>query len=148
MIVSRAKAEEAWRVIVDTVVVRDPNRIPDASTNVSLFGVHRDSLPTTEDIVNASYKMAAKLCHPDSEYPDPDLFVKVDWAKHALLKWIKQGGAPGDPDYKREDCVRCDGKGYTQSWLGHKRGPRVQCARCKGTGDADYEPDLNDGVTQ
>lgn len=116
MIVTRAKAEEA----------------------ALLLGLSLDGL--TGDAIGPAYRTAAKDTHPDAG-GKPEDFARVDWAKHALLEWLKKPEASRAPRHVSRPCDNCKGKGFIQTMQGFKMGPRKQCQPCRGTGDADFEPD-------
>jgi DnaJ-class molecular chaperone len=126
MIVTRKMAEDAWRVILSW--------LPEGLTE-------NPPPPTTEDEVRASYRAASKRAHPDGG-GDPAAFAAVDRAKHVLLEWLKKPRPAEVPH--GEKCDRCAGKGFMMSQRGF-RALRVQCARCRGTGELGVEIDEGDG---
>ena len=122
MIITRAKAEEA----------------------AAIFGFDISSGLLDEQQVIAAYRTEARAAHPDGG-GSPEAFARVDWAKHVLIEWLKKrDGAVAAPRQAKR-CASCDGKGFVQKHLGFKRGARIQCVSCAGTGDADYQPDRSVG---
>ena len=93
--------------------------------------------------VNTAYRNMAKVFHPDvPDTGDAEMFARVDWAKHCLLKWLEGGGTPAPkPVHKPVTCPVCEGKGYTIARSGFRMGVRQHCMRCRGTGDLSFEPD-------
>lgn len=98
-----------------------------------------DGIVTDADTVKMLYNCAAFVTHPDRG-GSAEAFARVDWAKHVLLNWLKQGSSR-PPEHKTRKCGNCNGTGYIQTMIGFKLGPRKQCQPCRGTGDADFEPD-------
>jgi hypothetical protein len=122
MLVSRAKAEEAMLEM----------------------GWGAESLATlTAEGLKAQYRLRATQTHPDAG-GSAEAFARVDWAKCALEHWLKQPNTDRPAQFQN-DCPNCTGKGYVQRQIGFKLGPRVQCARCSGTGDVDYVADTGKG---
>lgn len=133
MLISRAKAEEAANILVTAV---------EKSVDTEALELLRSR---TLDIWNEGqvsniYKVAARATHPDAG-GTAEAFARVDWAKHVLLKWIAQDNSARPPEHKTRKCGNCNGAGYIQTMIGFKMGPRKQCQPCRGTGDADFEPD-------
>ena len=118
MIITRVKAEEA----------------------AGVFGFKLDGI-LAEDLIIAAYRAEAKKAHPDAG-GSTEAFARVDWAKHALLAWIKQEGTQeAPPVLKKQTCYRCGGLGFTQEQVGFRKGARRQCQRCGGSGDLNFDPD-------
>ena len=117
MIVSRKMAEDASK---------------DLLLHAMFLGDH-----LTEEAVRQSYRSLVKETHPDVEGGSVEDFARVDRAKHVLLKWLEQPKSDA-PVHKRDDCVQCSGMGYVLSARGFKS-MRIQCPKCRGTGDGDYE---------
>lgn len=133
MIVNRSHAEDAWRLLIEDGQV-DRIHYPGFAA-------------ITEDDVRDLYRTAAKLVHPDAPGGSVEAFAKVDRAKHVLLKWLERQGKDGAPKLKAEQCANCEGKGHVerQSQRGFKITTlRVQCGRCRGTGEEGVEHDEGD----
>lgn len=124
MIISRAKAEEAAKELL-------------------IHGFFLEGL--TEQVVNEAYRSRARETHPDMEGGSGEAFARVDWAKHVMLAWISKQGEYVTIPTLGAKCLNCGGGGFIQKQLGFKKGARVQCVRCSGTGDAGYEPDKPGG---
>lgn len=87
-----------------------------------------------------AYKEMAKITHPDGG-GSPEAFARVDWAKHALLKWLEmQDQEKGRSVFDIERCEPCNGTGRKRVQRGFKSW-QVMCSTCRGTGEAGYEAD-------
>lgn len=132
MIINRSDAEQSWQLLIDEGRV-DRIHYPGFEA-------------VTEDDVRDLYRTAAKFTHPDGG-GDRETFARVDRAKHLLIEWLsRQKGVPPPPP-KAEPCISCGGKGYVERHT--QRGfkvttLRVQCVRCKGTGEEGVEHDKGD----
>lgn len=121
MIVTRAMAEEA-------------------SKELLIHGLFLQGV--TEQVVQEAYRSRARETHPDAG-GSAEAFAAVDRAKHVLLKWLAlQGDRQAEPAHA-SDCSTCGGRGYVDSrraW----RTLRVQCTKCRGTGDETFEHEKGD----
>lgn len=94
--------------------------------------------------VKAHYRAAARTAHPDGG-GTPEKFAAVDRAKHVLLHWLaQQARAGGAPKLEAERCDHCLGNGYVvrKGQQGFKvTSLRVQCRKCRGTGELGVEHD-------
>lgn len=131
MLISRAKAEEAWTLL--RTYARLVDEVWDSDEMCSIARVDAGT-------VKRAYHAASRHAHPDMG-GDSETFARVDWAKHVLLRWILQDNSARPPEHKTRKCGNCNGSGYIQTMIGFKMGPRKQCQPCRGTGDADFEPD-------
>jgi hypothetical protein len=129
--ITRAKAEEAWLLL--RTYARMSDELWDSDEMVSFEG-------RTASEVNSAYRAASKYTHPDMGGKAED-FARVDHAKHVMLRWLVKPATAPAPAHKARKCENCQGHGYVHRMIGFKLGPRVQCHPCRGTGDADYEPD-------
>lgn len=127
--ITRAKADEAWTILRSHYMGED---------DLSM------EFPTEAATVNAVYRRAAARTHPDKEGGSTEAFARVDWAKHALLEWLKKPHVER-PAIKFVPCANCDGKGWFKIQRGLRLGVRQHCVRCNGTGDAGYDPDKYEG---
>ena len=98
----------------------------------------------TVELINKQYRAAARQAHPDAG-GSPEAFARVDWAKHALLHWLKTSGGSPRPVLEIAKCESCNGKGWFRATRGFSMGVRQHCTRCGGTGDAAYDRDKTDG---
>lgn len=123
MIISRAKAQEALKVLTDHSV----------EVQVTL-----DQL--NDNFLKVMHRMAVKRTHPDVG-GDPQAFARVDWARCALEKWLEAGSPPAQ-ECKQEPCGNCEGKGFVIT-AGRSLGGglRRHCQKCRGTGDANLDID-------
>lgn len=118
MIVTRVKAKEACEILG--------------------WGVETLGEEFTPAGVVAQYKHAAKSAHPDTG-GSAEAFARVDWAKHALLAWLRQqGGATEHSVFDRTRCDACNGSGRVTMRKGWST-LQVSCTKCHGSGDADYD---------
>jgi DnaJ-class molecular chaperone len=94
-----------------------------------------------EDGIAAAYRRLAKSAHPDAG-GDAAEFVALDRAKCILLQWLKTKPRKIEVLMK-EDCPNCKGKGRV---VIRKRfgSMTITCGRCYGTGDANYDMDIQD----
>lgn len=122
MIVTRAKAEEA----------------------AAIFGFDISSGLLDEQQIIAAYRTEARKVHPDAG-GTAEAFARVDWAKHVLVAWLQKRDGPKHEELSLKKCPNCDGRGFIQKHMGFKKGARVQCLRCAGTGDAAYEHERASG---
>lgn len=95
----------------------------------------------TEDTVKQAFREAAKTAHPDAG-GDGAAFANIDRAKCILLEFLKRNPEPAAP-YKREDCPNCGGSGRIRIRRGFGV-LTIVCGRCKGSGDAQYDVDVQD----
>lgn len=131
MIISRATAEEAWTLL--RTYARMADEVWDSDPMCNIDGL-------TASNVKSAYHAASKYTHPDMG-GSAEAFARVDRAKHIMLEWLVKPATAAQPAHKARKCGNCAGKGYVHSMIGFKQGPRKQCHPCRGTGDADYEPD-------
>lgn len=88
--------------------------------------------------VSSAYRSMAFGAHPDHG-GTLEAFAAIDRAKHVLLLWIKgRGPEAPSPGMAVNRCGPCDGTGFRKVQHGFKA-MRVQCVKCRGTGDLDYE---------
>lgn len=131
MIVNRKQAEEAWAVLLAA-------EYPGESVGAPM--------PESAAEVAASYRRAAANTHPDKG-GSIEAFAKVDRAKHVLLKWLEKQGSAPPPKLQPDKCPDCEGKGHVvrQGQQGFKvTRLRVQCRKCRGTGELGIEQDGGD----
>lgn len=132
MIVNRDHAETAWAVLLAA-------EYPGESVGAPM--------PESAGEVTASYRKAAAHTHPDMPGGSVEAFARVDRAKHVLLKWLERQGSDGPPKLQAERCPDCDGKGHVvrKGQKGFKVTElRVQCRKCRGTGELGVEHDEGD----
>lgn len=96
----------------------------------------------TDTMINSAFKSMSKTAHPDAG-GTVDEFVRLDHAKHVLLRWVAQKVLRGDEPMRVEDCKSCNGKGKVEIRRGFAR-MTIMCGRCKGSGDAGYDVDVTD----
>lgn len=103
-----------------------------------IMGLHGQ--PICRDTVTAAYRLLAKKVHPDAG-GDAAQFAALDRAKHLLLAYIEKAGSEAPSgSYKHEECPACKGKGYV-ALRRHFGTLSIVCNRCRGSGDARWEPD-------
>lgn len=125
MIVSEKQAEAAWVVLSRH---HDPENI----------GIHN----ANNDDVTALFRNESRWCHPDTEHGTIEKWAELDRAKHIMLNWIRRQADKPPPRIAPEPCNNCDGQGYLTSARGFRKPMRVQCGKCRGTGEAGVEHDL------
>lgn len=100
-----------------------------------------DGVPLTEDNIKLAFRTVAKTAHPDAG-GEAAQFAAADKAKCILLEWLKKAPDPV-AQFMREDCPNCRGTGSVTIPRGFGR-LRIMCGRCKGTGDAGLDVDVQD----
>lgn len=137
MIVNRKHAEEAWALLVGAAV-NDPMEVGSDWPNLN---------GACEEAVKSAYKAAARKAHPDAG-GSVEEFAAVDRAKHVLLKWLERQTREEAPaPSASESCPDCKGKGFVEqrTQQGFKISTlRVQCRKCRGTGELGVEHDKGD----
>lgn len=116
------------------------NLAEQASKELLIHALFLDDKLTLQ-VVKEAYRSRCRETHPDMG-GTAEAFAAVDRAKHILLKWLER-----DPEPKvagaGQVCDRCDGRGYIESrraW----RSMKMQCPKCRGTGDLDSEHEKGD----
>lgn len=102
-----------------------------------------EGLPLTLDSVKVAYRTLAKKHHPDVG-GDPQQFAAVDRAKCLLEEWLVKNPIQHVAEQMlKEDCPNCKGKGriVIRKHFGQMT---ITCGRCKGSGDANWDEDLQD----
>lgn len=103
------------------------NALADLSIGVPLDHV-------TEELVQQSYRDAAKSAHPDCG-GSMEAFVKVDRAKGVLVAWLKRPRpAPSDSSIATDTCLQCHGTGKRTLRRGFNT-MTMMCGSCRGTGE-------------
>lgn len=127
MIVSSRMAEEAWGTLLAYEFPGERVGSP---------------MPESADVVNFSYRKAAKNAHPDAG-GSPEAFAAVDRAKHVLLHWLARKEDQAErPHGGVSKCPRCLGKGYLEAQARAFAAPmRKQCPTCQGNGEIYDEKD-------
>lgn len=95
----------------------------------------------TEENVKQAFRSKSKTAHPDAGGSDA-AFANVDRAKCILLEFLKRSPDP-IVEYKRENCPNCAGSGRIRIRRGFGV-LTIVCGRCKGSGDAQYDVDVQD----
>lgn len=119
MIVSRTQAEEASKELLIHVFF--------------LQGL-------TVEVVQQAYRSRARETHPDTG-GTLEQFVAVDRAKHVLIAWLNRQPEAVAKALQPELCNACDGTGTIHVGRGFVKPLRMQCGKCKGTGDLSYDHD-------
>jgi DnaJ-class molecular chaperone len=94
-----------------------------------------------KDDVVAAYRNLAKECHPDKG-GDIAKFTEIDRAKCILLKWLETP-ASQEVVFVKPDCPNCKGIGRIKIRKGFGI-LTITCGRCQGSGDADWDADVQD----
>lgn len=131
MIVNRSTAEQAWHTLSQTVGTQ--------------WALPFDEV--TEAIVKDRYRYCCKFVHPDMPTGNIKDFASVDRAKHLLLEWLSKQNGPKPKVGEPVRCNHCLGNGYVvrKGQRGFKvTSLRVQCDRCKGSGEEGVEHDRGD----
>lgn len=120
--------------------------ISEAMVTESLGALGMESLSTWgADELKAHYREAARTAHPDAGGTMKD-WAAVDKANAILKEYLKKLGGPATPKPAESvKCAHCLGNGYLV-----RKGQRgftvtslrVQCGRCRGTGEEGVEHDL------
>lgn len=101
-----------------------------------------------EEELKSFYRDAARTAHPDAEGGSPERWAAVDKAHAVLKEYLKKLGGPATPKpAEPEKCRLCEGAGHVtrQGQRGFKITTlRVQCGRCKGSGEEGVEHDKGD----
>lgn len=121
--INRSKAEAALAVLA---IARTPDNV-------------------LEHEVSGAFRAMAPGAHPDHGGTPEALQALTDARAH-LLEWIKQRGAEAVPG-PTDKCGTCEGTGNIKVRRGFAAPMRRTCPSCRGTGDANYEHDLNAGRT-
>jgi DnaJ-class molecular chaperone len=93
----------------------------------------------SEAAVNMQYRAKAKVAHPDGG-GSLEKFAIIDRAKHILLEWLKRNADKPIVSSGAVKCPHCDGTGFVKVQRGFNF-LRIQCQRCKGNGDLNYDYD-------
>ena len=122
--------------------------ITDTMLKESLAALNMESLSTWgEQELKSHYREAARTAHPDAGGTMKD-WAAVDKANAVLKEYLRKPGGPAQPKPpERVKCGHCLGNGYTvrKGQRGFKVTTlRVQCVRCKGTGEEGVEHDKGD----
>jgi hypothetical protein len=130
VIINHKEAEAAWKLLRQWARLSD--ECWDAEAIVPLEGRN-----LTE--ITGAYRAAVKYTHPDRGGKMVD-FVAVDRAKHLLAKWLERKPA-ADTTFRKVNCAPCGGRGRVTIRRGFAS-MTIVCGRCRGSGDAQYEPDV------
>lgn len=126
MIVTRAKAEEAWNLL------RSHARVVSEEWDEP----SRSFQAMDEHLFKHAHRTAARLTHPDTGGRAED-FARVDWAKCVLEKWLAKN-EDTVPVYAGLPCKVCGGTGKVRLQRGFTSIPTI-CGACKGSGDDGYD---------
>lgn len=115
-----------------------------AMVDQSIVILGLEGMPITTDTVKAAYRKLAKTAHPDVG-GSAEQFAAADRARAILeLHLAKVGVNSGvaQPMIKN-DCPNCKGRGRV-TVRRHWTSITITCGRCKGSGDANWDEDIQD----
>lgn len=118
--INRSKAEAALAVLA---IARTPDTVLDHE-------------------VSGAFRAMVAGAHPDHG-GTPEALQAVTDARAALQGWIKQRGVAAVLSSAK--CETCDGTGNVKTQRGFSAPMRRTCPSCRGTGDANYDHDLDAG---